>query len=203
MLISNNWWDLSSILSTPTKRFSLENWSQTLLMHLTKSDSHLSQTLRRLVLTLNQTSRLRSSLIRPTTLLPFKIPVLVWPKRKWSTTLVQLPNQEPKLSWKLLTKVLIFLWLDNSVSDFTLLTWSLIKLQYSLGALKITTNTVGNLQLEVPSLLLMIVRTPSNSLVDPRSFWLLSKITLNSLKREESRISLKSTLNSLVSQLNF
>jgi len=133
----------------------------------------------------NQTWTLKSSQINLTEPLPSKIPVLVWPNKKWSTISELSLNPEPKLSWKLSLPELIFLWLDNLVSVSTLLISSPLKSKSNLDLTTVMFNTDGNPLLEVLSPSLKTKKTPIKSKEEPKSSWPWKLITLNSLKKEE------------------
>jgi len=129
---------------------------------------------------LNQTWTLKLSQTNPTELLPFRILVLVWLNKKWSTISELLLNLEPKLSWKLYLQELIFLWLDNLVSVFTLLILLPKKSKSNPNLMMMITNIDGNLLLEVLSPSLKITKTQIESKEELKSSSTWKQITLNS-----------------------
>ncbi len=142
MLIFNNWWVWSSILSTPIKKFFWGNLFQTLQTLLIKLD--INHWLIQILWRTNLISKFKSSPTRPPIHSPSSILVLEWQSRNLSPIWVLLPSLEPRLSWKPFPKALISLWLVNSVLASILPFWLLIKLQLSPSPLKKITNTDGN-----------------------------------------------------------
>ena len=147
MLISNNWWVSSLTLSIPIKKSSSENSSQTHQMPSIKSDTDLLLIL--ISPKTNQTSKSKSFQIKPPTPLLLETQVLVWLSNNLSRISVLSPSLVLRPSWKPSLKVLISLWLVNSVSDSIPLSSLPIRLQSFQNLPNKKLNTDGNpLQVE-------------------------------------------------------